>query len=138
MPYDEIAERGEQLGFPRRTAQLDAVLSAGAVAIEHALDAGVRVGLGSDLLGETHPAQSKELLLQAEVQSPLEVLRWATLVNAELLGKAGELGVIAPARRPTCCCSTATLSPISACSSVRASASTSSRDACEVVHNALR
>ena len=72
------------------------MLSAGAVAIQHALDAGVRVGLGSDLLGETHPAQSKELLLQAEVQSPLEVLRSATLVNAELLGKAGELGVIAP------------------------------------------
>ena len=59
------------------------------MAIQHALDAGVRVGLGTDLLGETQPAQSEELLLR-RVQSPLDVLRSATLVNAELLGKAGE------------------------------------------------
>ena len=72
------------------------MLSAGTVAIEHAIDAGVRVGFGTDLLGETHPAQSKELLLRAAVQTPLDVLRSATIVNAELLGKAGELGVIAP------------------------------------------
>ena len=30
------------------------------------------------------------------MQTPLDVLRSATLVNAELLGKAGELGVVAP------------------------------------------
>ena len=41
------------------------MLSAGTVAIQHAIDAGVRVGFGTDLLGETHPAQSKELLLRA-------------------------------------------------------------------------
>jgi imidazolonepropionase-like amidohydrolase len=97
VTYDQIAERGEELGFPPASlAKLDAVLSAGTVAIQHALDAGVRVGLGTDLLGETHRAQSKELLLRNAVQSPLDVLRSATLVNAELLGQVGELGVIAP------------------------------------------
>ena len=40
--------------------------------------------------------RDKELLLRAAVQTPLDVLRSATIVNAELLGKAGELGVIAP------------------------------------------
>ena len=97
VTYDQIAEVGEVLGFPADgLRKLDAVLSAGTVAIQHAIDAGVRVGFGTDLLGETHPAQSKELLLRAAVQTPLDVLRSATIVNAELLGKAGELGVIAP------------------------------------------
>jgi len=97
VTYDQIAERGEELGFPAASLRkLDAVLSAGTVAIQHALDAGVRVGFGTDLLGETHRAQSKELRLRNEVQSPLDVLRSATLVNAELLGKVGELGVVAP------------------------------------------
>jgi imidazolonepropionase-like amidohydrolase len=96
VTYDQIAEFGERLGFPDESMRkLDTVLSAGTVAIQHALDAGVRVGLGTDLLGETHRAQSKELWLRAQVQSPLDVLRSATIVNAELLGKAGELGVVA-------------------------------------------
>jgi imidazolonepropionase-like amidohydrolase len=95
--YEQIAEIGRQWGFPAASlAKLDDVRSAGARAVQLALDAGVRVGFGTDLLGETHPAQSRELLLRSEVQSPLDVLRSATLVNAELLGRTGDLGVIAP------------------------------------------
>jgi imidazolonepropionase-like amidohydrolase len=98
--YDQIAEFGRQLNFPAASmAKLDAVLTAGCTAIEIALAAGVKVGFGTDLLGETHDAESKEFQLRAEVQSPLDVLRSATLVNAELLGKTGELGVIAPGAR---------------------------------------
>ena len=95
--YDQIAEFGRQLNFPAASmAKLDAVLTAGFHAIEIALSAGVEIGFGTDLLGETHDAESKEFQLRAQVQTPLDVLRSATLVNAELLGKAGELGVVAP------------------------------------------
>ena len=95
--YEQIAALGRQWGFPEAgLAKLDQVQAAGRRAIRIALDAGVRVGFGTDLLGETHPAQSRELLLRAEVQSPLDVLRSATLVNADLLGRSGELGVVAP------------------------------------------
>jgi imidazolonepropionase-like amidohydrolase len=95
--YEQIAALGRQWGFPADSlAKLEHVQAAGKRAIRLALDAGVRVGFGTDLLGETHPAQSRELLLRAEVQPPLEVLRSATLVNADLLGRTGELGVIAP------------------------------------------
>ena len=72
------------------------VAEAGAHALELALDAGVRVGFGTDLIGEIHPAQSRELVLRSKVQSSLDVLRSATLVNAELMGRPGELGVVAP------------------------------------------
>jgi imidazolonepropionase-like amidohydrolase len=40
--------------------------------------------------------QSREFSIRAEVLSPAEVLRSATLVNAELLQMSGKLGVIAP------------------------------------------
>lgn len=95
--YDQLAELGRQWGFPADSlAKLDHVADAGAHAIELALDAGVRVGFGTDLIGEIHPAQSRELVLRSKVQSALDVLRSATLVNAELLGRPGELGVVAP------------------------------------------
>jgi imidazolonepropionase-like amidohydrolase len=96
VTYDQIAEFGRQLRFPAESmAKLADVLSAGLVAIEKALSAGVKLGFGTDLLGETHDAQSKEFQLRARAQAPLDVLRSATLVNAELLGKTGELGVVA-------------------------------------------
>jgi len=100
VTYDQIAEFGRQLGLPAASmAKLDEVLTAGLTAIEIALAAGVQIGFGTDLLGETHDAESKEFQLRAQVQSPLDVLRSATFVNADLLGKSGELGVVAPGAR---------------------------------------
>jgi imidazolonepropionase-like amidohydrolase len=95
--YEQLAALGRQWGFPEASlAKLGSVGSAGKDAIVLALNAGVQVGFGTDLLGETHAAQARELLLRTDVQSPLEVLRSATLVNADLLGRKGVLGVIAP------------------------------------------
>ena len=94
--YEQIAELGRQWGFPAESlTKLEHVQTAGQRAIRLALDAGVRVGFGTDLLGETHPAQSRELLLRSAVQPPIDVLRSATLVNADLLGRSDELGVVA-------------------------------------------
>ena len=72
------------------------MLHAGRSAIEIALRAGVKVGFGTDLLGETHPAQSKEFALRAKVQSNADVLRSATIINAELLQRSDRLGVLKP------------------------------------------
>ena len=98
--YEQIAELGRTWGFPEASlAKLEDVRAAGQRAIRLALAAGVRVGFGTDLLGETHAAQSRELLLRAEVQSPADVLRSATVVNADLLNRTGELGVVAAGAR---------------------------------------
>jgi imidazolonepropionase-like amidohydrolase len=95
--YDQVAEFGRQLNFPAASmAKLDMVITAGLSAIETALSAGVKLGFGTDLLGETHDAQSKEFVLRAQVQPAIDVIRSATLVNAELIGRPGELGVVAP------------------------------------------
>jgi imidazolonepropionase-like amidohydrolase len=56
----------------------------------------VPIGFGTDLLGEAHDQQSREFSIRGQVLSPAEVIRSATLVNAEILNRVGELGVIAP------------------------------------------
>ena len=97
VTYDQIAELGKSLKFPEESLRkLGDVLDRGLGAIEIALRAGVKVGLGTDLLGETHPAQSKEFLLRAKIQSNADVLRSATIVNAEIVQQSGKLGVLAP------------------------------------------
>ena len=72
------------------------VLDAGLGSLEIAKAAGVPIGFGTDLLGETHDEQSREFMIRSEVMSPAEILRSATIVNAEILDRSGDLGVIAP------------------------------------------
>ena len=97
VTYDQIAQFGKTHGFPEAgLRKLEDVLYAGAGAIDKALRAGVKVGFGTDLLGETHPAQSKEFALRAQIQSNADVLRSATIINADLLMHSGRLGVLKP------------------------------------------
>jgi imidazolonepropionase-like amidohydrolase len=58
---------------------------------------GVPIGLGTDLWGpDAQKSQLRELELRAELDSPREILRSATAVNAELLQEKDTLGTIAP------------------------------------------
>ena len=53
------------------------------------------MGLGSDLHGREYLRnQSRELILRSEFQGNIEVLRSATLVNAEILQMKGKIGTI--------------------------------------------
>jgi imidazolonepropionase-like amidohydrolase len=97
VTYDQIAEFGKSLKFPEASLRkLQEVLHAGVGAIEIALRAGVKVGFGTDLLGETQTAQSREFVLRARVQNNADVLRSATIINAEILQRSGRLGVLKP------------------------------------------
>lgn len=64
-----------------------------------AKDAGVRIGLGSDLIGPAQDRRGEELRLRAALETPMAALVAATRTNAEILGLAGEVGVIAPGAR---------------------------------------
>ena len=98
--YEAMHREGADYSFPKRSLEkLADVRDAGLRAVELAKAAGVRMGFGTDLLGESHRHQSLEFSLRAEVASPHEVIRCATLDNAELLNLAGEIGVIAEGAR---------------------------------------
>jgi imidazolonepropionase-like amidohydrolase len=95
--YAVLAERGEELGLPAdgRT-KLALVADRGAEALRMAAAAGVRIALGTDLLGPMAEDQNREFALRAAVQDSWDVLASATVVGADLLGKTGRLGVLAP------------------------------------------
>jgi imidazolonepropionase-like amidohydrolase len=95
--YDALHRNAEHLGWSRDMLdKLDRVRQQGVDAIRIARDAGVRIGFGTDLLGEMHADQSLEFTLRAPAMPPAELLRSATAVNAELIGRPGVLGVVAP------------------------------------------
>ena len=97
VTYFAIDELGRKLGFPAVSqAKVKDVLDQGLASLEIARAAGVPIGFGTDLLGETHDQQSREFEIRARVLSPAEVIRSATVVNAAILNRTGELGVIAP------------------------------------------
>jgi imidazolonepropionase-like amidohydrolase len=95
VTYFAIEELGRSLGFPEVSQRkVKDVLEAGLSSVETAREAGLALGFGTDLLGETHEQQSREFSIRAEVESPADVLRSATLVNARILQREGELGEI--------------------------------------------
>ncbi len=97
VTYFKIDELGRALGFPETSQRkVKDVLDAGLSSLELAIEAGVKLGFGTDLLGETHEHQSAEFGIRSKVLSPAEILRSATVTNAEILNRHGELGVIAP------------------------------------------
>ena len=93
---DTIQKHGSELklsksGLKKSQGLYESMLKA----ITCCAEAGVKLGLGTDLLDSRfHALQGGELALRGEVNSPLDVLRSATSVNAEILQKPGELGCI--------------------------------------------
>jgi imidazolonepropionase-like amidohydrolase len=94
VAYRSLAMHGREQGYPERgMARLDAILAAGTSALEFAVAAGVKVAYGSDLVRDPE-SQSDEFLIRTELQRPVDVIRSATVVGAEVLQRAGELGVV--------------------------------------------
>lgn len=97
VTYEALAQDGERLGLPPASvAKIAQVREAGLRSLEIFQRAGVRMALGTDLLGESHSRQSEELALRARVLPVADVLASATVVGAELLGMAGKLGQLIP------------------------------------------
>jgi imidazolonepropionase-like amidohydrolase len=97
VTYEALAAEGESLGLGAESvAKIEQVREAGLRSLEIFQRAGVKMALGTDLLGASHRLQSDELRIRAQVQSNADVLRSATLVGAELLGMAGRLGQLVP------------------------------------------
>jgi imidazolonepropionase-like amidohydrolase len=92
-----LIELGRKLGFPPQSMEkVQQVYSHALSGMALMRDAGVKLGFGTDLLGETYLHQCREFTLRREVFTPLEILRQATSINAEILQQQGKLGCIAP------------------------------------------
>jgi imidazolonepropionase-like amidohydrolase len=97
VTYEALASEGERLGLPAESvAKIASVREAGLRSLELFQRAGVKMALGTDLLGESHRLQSDELRIRAQVLSNADVLRSATVVGAELLNMSGRLGQLVP------------------------------------------
>jgi imidazolonepropionase-like amidohydrolase len=95
--YRESADNADEYGLrPEVKRKLAEVNAAGLQMLEICRDAGVTMGFGTDLMGEMIAAQTKEFELRANVLKPMDILKSATTVNAEILNQAGRLGCIAP------------------------------------------
>ena len=94
IAYDAMGRRGAALGLPAVSYRKNLeVLDAGLSSIEIARRAGVRIGLGTDLVGDLEDEQLREFRNRCEVDTVTDVLRSATSVNAAILRRP-DLGVI--------------------------------------------
>jgi imidazolonepropionase-like amidohydrolase len=92
-----LIEAGPKLGFPRASQdKMQVAFKQALSGMDSMRKAGVKMGFGTDLLGETYTRQTREFAIRREVFSPLEILRQATSMNAEILNMQGQLGCIAP------------------------------------------
>jgi len=100
VTYDALHRHGREFGFPEVSmAKLAEVREAGLGSLEILQKAGVKIGYGTDLLGPMHRYQSREFVIRTEAMAPFDIIRSATIVNAELLNQTGELGVVSPDAR---------------------------------------
>ena len=97
VTYFVMKEKAASFGMTAdMLAKNDIVLDGALRSLEICKKAGVKVGYGSDLLGALQVDQSLEFIHRAKVLKPIEIIRQATTVGAEILRMDGKLGTIAP------------------------------------------
>src|SRR3990167_5386237 len=97
VTYFVMKEKAASFGMAADMLEKNDIVLDGALrSLEVCKKAGVKVGYGSDLLGPLQVEQSREFMFRAEVLKPLEIIRQATVVGAEILRQEGRLGIVEP------------------------------------------
>jgi imidazolonepropionase-like amidohydrolase len=97
VAYDALKRRGPDYGLSSYSlAKNELVLHAGLRSLEIARSAGVKIGFGSDLLGQLQNDHCNEFIIRRDVMSAPDVIRSATLVNAEIVNQKGRIGELIP------------------------------------------
>jgi imidazolonepropionase-like amidohydrolase len=97
VTYYEMKKRAAEYGMSSdMLAKNDLVIDGGLRSLEICKRAGVPVAYGTDLLGQLQSEQSREFIIRAEVQKPIEIIRAATLIGAEIVRQVGKLGCLKP------------------------------------------
>lgn len=94
------SEEGAAYGVSAENrAKAARVVERGLAGLELAHRGGVSIAFGTDFIGPMHPHQLDEFRVRAEVLSPLDILRSASVTAAALLRRDGEIGTLAPGAR---------------------------------------
>jgi imidazolonepropionase-like amidohydrolase len=96
VAYEAGARHAENAGYSSAMlGKLQRVREAGLRSLEICKAAGVRMGFGTDIIGDQE-LHTQEFLLRTQVLPAHEVIASATRIGAEILRQEGQLGVIAP------------------------------------------
>ncbi|HKY89482.1 MAG TPA: amidohydrolase family protein [Nevskiaceae bacterium] len=95
---EQIMRHGPELGlFGESLEKIRVAHAAAYQSMEYLKRAGARVGMGTDLFEERfHPMQNEEFSFRSEIFKPIDLLRSATSVNAEIMQKKGLVGTLEP------------------------------------------
>jgi imidazolonepropionase-like amidohydrolase len=97
VTYQGMAEEGRRLGFPERNLiKNETVLKAGIESLVIADRAGVKMGWGTDLIGEIQSRQRHEFAIRAEVQTAQSILKSMYVINPIILKMADKIGRLTP------------------------------------------
>jgi imidazolonepropionase-like amidohydrolase len=80
-------------------AKMEMVSQVGKANIKKAIEAGVKIGMGTDAAVYPHGLNAHELAVYVELgMTPLEAIRTATINDADLLGWAAKIGTLEPGK----------------------------------------
>jgi imidazolonepropionase-like amidohydrolase len=97
VAYYAMRERAKEFGMtPEMLEKNDLVIDGGLRSLEICKRAGVPVAYGSDLLGQLQVDQSREFQLRSEVVKPIDIIRSATTIGAQVVRQEGKLGCVKP------------------------------------------
>ncbi len=93
---DQLVAMGRKLGFPAESqAKAEETATSAISGMQIMRDAGVKLCFGTDLMGALYKERCREFTIRQQVFSPLEILRQATSITAEMMMMAGKLGCVA-------------------------------------------
>src|SRR5262249_14550710 len=93
VAYYEMKKRAAEYGMSSdMLAKNDLVIEGGLRSLEICKRAGVPVAYGTDLLGQLQSEQSREFSIRSEVQKPIEIIRAARLIGAQIVGQVDKIG----------------------------------------------
>jgi imidazolonepropionase-like amidohydrolase len=95
-----LEEKAADWGIPAHSVlRARDALQANIASMRQARARGVLLGLGSDIVGADQRGRAREIVMRAELESPMQALIAATAGNAEVIRRKEELGKVAPGFR---------------------------------------
>jgi imidazolonepropionase-like amidohydrolase len=94
---EQLVELGRRLGFPPQSQEkADYAWRSALSGLDSMRSAGVKLCFGTDLLGALYSRQCREFQLRRQVFQPVEILRQATSIAADMMMMQGQIGCVQP------------------------------------------